>query len=210
MKYIRAIFRDKFLLLAAFFILLPTGFKLLFGVEGQIFVSQPLATDPIFDHTVLYMMDHSIDGASALVLNRAYPPAKKDKIPAFIAKRNIPVFWGGPVGDETEIFVWEWRGTDKPKIMSFDSWVAEDIDILDKIEKSPDQYRIYIGYAGWQALQYEMERIADVWVLGAKRVVIFPMIDFSNPALDGRDIWLKTLQNSDFYKKPAIRGKISA
>lgn len=210
MKYIRAIFRDKFLLLAAFFILLPTGFKLLFGVEGQIFVSQPLATDPVFEHTVLYMMNHSIDGASALVLNRAYPTAKKDKIPAFIAKRNIPVFWGGPVGDETEIFVWKWQGADKPKIMSFDSWVSEDIDILDKIENSPDQYRIYIGYAGWQALQYEMERIADVWVLGATRAVVFPMIVFSNPALDGRDIWLKTLQNSDFYKKPAIRGKISA
>jgi putative transcriptional regulator len=209
MKYIRAIFRDKFLLLAAFFILLPTGFKLCCGVEGRIFVAQPLATDPNFDHTVLYMVRHSIDGASAIVLNRQYPSIKKNKIPPFISQRNIPVFWGGPIGDETDLFVLELQGDQKPKIMSFDNWVAEDIDILDKIEKSPKRYRIYMGHAEWQPLQYEMERIYNVWVLGAKRSIIFPEI-FSNSGLGGHDIWLKALENSDFYKKQAIKGKTSA
>ncbi|OFW87809.1 MAG: hypothetical protein A3J37_02040 [Alphaproteobacteria bacterium RIFCSPHIGHO2_12_FULL_45_9] len=209
MKYLRAIFRDKFLLLAAFFILLPTGFKLCCGVEGQIFVASPTATDSNFDHTVLYMMKHNIDGASALILNRPYPSDQKNKLPSFIAKRNIPVFWGGPIGDETDVFVLKLQGDQKPKIMSFDNLVAEDIDILDEIEKLPDQYRIFMGHAEWQSLQYEMERIANIWVLGAKRSVVFSKI-FSKLNLNGRDIWLKTLENSDFYKKQAIKGKISA
>ncbi len=209
MKYLRAIFQDKFLLLAAVFILLPTGFKLCCGVEGQIFVAQPLVDDANFDHTVLYMTHHTIDGATALILNRPYPADKKNIIPAFIAKRKIPVYWGGPVNDETDIVVLKINGELKPEIMSFDNWVSEDADILDKIENEPDQYRIYIGHAEWEALQYEMDRIAHIWVLGVKRSVILPLI-FSNSGLDGRDIWLKTLQNSDFYKRQAIKGKITA
>ena len=209
MKYLRAIFRDKFLLLGAFFILLPTGFKLTCGVEGRVFVASPMAADPNFDHTVLYMMVHNIDGASALVLNRPYPSSLKKHIPAFVSQRNIPVFWGGPVGEEKDLFVLKLQGDQKPKIMSFDSWVAEDIDILNKIEKSPDQYRIFMGRAEWQTLQYEMERIANIWVLGTKRSVVFSNI-FSGQNLNGRDIWLKTLENSDFYKKQAIKGKNSA
>lgn len=209
MKYIRAILKDKFLLFAAFFILLPTGFKLCCGVEGQIFVAQPLANDPNFDHTVLYMMHHTIDGATALVLNRAYPEDKKNLIPSFLTKRKIPLYWGGPVNDKTDIFVLKINGDQKPKIMPFDNWVAEDVDILNKIENAPDQYRIYIGYAEWQALQYEMERIAHIWVLGTKRSVIFTEL-FSKSGLGGEDIWLKALQDSDFYKKQAIKGKISA
>lgn len=209
MKYIRAIFQDKFLLLAALFILLPTGFKLCCGVEGQIFVADPRAADLNFDHTVLYMARHTIDGASALILNRPYPADKKKTLPSYITKRKIPVYWGGPVGDETDIVVFKMNTNQKPKIMSFDNWVGEDIDILDKIENSPDQYRIYIGRAEWQPLQYEMERIAHIWVLGVKRSVVLPML-FSNPTLNTKDIWLKALQNSDFYKRQAIIGKISA
>ena len=209
MKYLRAIFRDKFLLLAAVFILLPTGFKLCCGIEGQIFVAQPLANDPNFDHTVLYMMNHTIDGATALVLNRLYPADKKKFIPTFISRRKIPIYWGGPVNDKTDIFVLKINGDQKPKIMSFDNWVSEDVDILNKIENSPDQYRIYIGHAEWEALQYEMERIAHIWVLGAKRSVVLPLA-FSKTGLERRDIWLKALQNSDFYKRQAIKGKTSA
>ncbi len=209
MKYLRAIFKDGFLLLAAFFILLPTGFKLLWGMEGQVFVAQPLANDPHFDHTVLYMVSHTIDGATAVILNRPYPLEKKNSIPSFVARRKIPVFWGGPVQDETAIFVLEWQHSQNPKVMSLESMLAQDIDILDKIEKSPDRYRVLIGCARWQALQYEMERISDIWVSGIKNSIIFPVI-FSAPALDGRDIWLKVLEDSDFYKGKPIKGKITA
>ena len=210
MKSLRFLFKDKFLLLAAFFILLPSGFKLCLGVEGQIFVASPNADNPDFDHTVLYMFHHTIDGAGALILNRDYPLSKHNKIPSLLSKQHIPLYWGGPVNDETDIFVLEWNGDNqKPKIMLFDRLVAEDIDILNKIEKRPDKYRIYLGSSNWQSLQYEMERISNIWILGASRAETLSDI-FSTPTLNDQAIWLKTLKNSNFYKKQAILNKISA
>ncbi len=210
MKYIRTIFKDKFLLLAAFFILLPTGFKLLCGVQGQVFLTHPQAvSDQNFDRTVLYMVEHTIDGALALVINRPYPENKKRKIPTFITARKIPVFWGGPVGDETDVYVLEFHDGDKPKVTPFDRLVAEDVDILNKIEKSPDQYRIYIGMSKWQSMQYELERFADIWVLGVGRDKIFTEI-FGSHRFDSKEIWLKALQDSDFYKRQAIKGSSRA
>lgn len=209
MKYLSSIFQDKFLLLAAFFILLPSGFKLLCGVQGQVFLAHPQADDPNFDRTVLYMMKHNIDGAMALVINRSYPQSKKDKIPSSISERDIPVFWGGPVGNETDVYVLEFHEGEKPKITLFDKLVAEDIDILNKIEKSPDQYRIYMGAAEWQSMQYELERFADIWVLGVGRDKIFTEI-FEAHRFDSKEIWLKALQDSDFYKRQAIKGSIRA
>jgi putative AlgH/UPF0301 family transcriptional regulator len=103
MKYLRAIFKDKFLLIGAFFILLPSGFIFFFGQEGQIFISHPQSSDSNFNHTVLYMADHSIDGATAFVLNKPYPRDKLKFIPTYIQRRDIPVFWGGPVNDKDDI-----------------------------------------------------------------------------------------------------------
>lgn len=209
MKYIRAIFRDKFLLFAAFLILLPTGFKLLCGVEGRIFVAQPLVSDPHFEHTVLYMVSHDIDGATALVLNRQYPLVKKRKIPVFLTDKNIPVFWGGPIHDETDIFVLELQDGKKPKIVLFDKSSLELIDLLDKIAVSPDRYRVFMGSAKWGPIQYEMERISEVWFLVDKNPDVFFDV-FSDVNSASRDIWLKLLRNSEFYKRRAIKGLVRA
>lgn len=205
----RAIFKDKFLLLAAFFILLPTGFKFFFGIEGQIFIARPDLPDPNFAFTVLYMIDHSIDGAEALILNRPYPDNQKNKLPHYLLNKNIPIYWGGSIDDQTHVVVLELRGADKPTIMKFDNWIAQNIDILEKIENSPDRYRIYVGHAKWQSLQYEMECISNAWVLGIERAAAFKEI-FSQNALDQNAIWLKILYISDFYKRQAIKGRIAA
>lgn len=209
MKYIRAVFKDKLLLIGAFFILLPSGFIFFFGQAGMIFLSHPQANDKNFGYTVLYMVDHNIDGAKALVINKPYPPDKMQFIPSYISKRNIPVFWGGPVHDKDDVFIMQLDGIQKPKIMIFDKWVADDPDILDKVAASPDTYRVFMGYAGWEAVQFEMERLSGAWVVGVRRSLFFPYFLKSGKS-DAKSIWLKALEKSDFYKKQAITGGIEA
>jgi|GEM_PF-1722263 len=203
MKYIRAIFKDKFLLLGAFFILLPSSFLLFCGEQGRVFIVTPVAIDPQFSQTILYMFEHTIDGAEALVINRPYPDEKKNKLPSYLTQRKIPLFWGGPVGDTDMIFIMKLNGENRPNVKKFDTWVIDDPLILDKIEKSPLKYRIYIGSANWQALQFEMERLADIWFFGVKRSEIFPKI-FDQNKWNSKDLWLKALEKSDFYKKQNI------
>jgi putative transcriptional regulator len=209
MKYLRAIFKDKFLLIGAFFILLPSGFIFFFGQAGQIFLSHPQGNDLNFNHSVLYMVDHSIDGATALVINKPYPNEKLKFLPAYLQRRNIPIFWGGPVNDKDNVFIMKFDGTQKPRVMTFDGWVSEDPNILDKVEKSPEIFRVYMGYAGWQALQFEMERLRKGWVIGVKRSFFFPKL-MGAESINDKSLWFKALEGSDYYKVQAITGSIRA
>jgi putative transcriptional regulator len=209
MKYIRAFYKEKFLLIGAFFILLPSGFIFFFGQEGQIFISHPQSNDINFNHTVLYMADHTIDGATAFVLNKPYPRDNLKFIPSYIQRRDIPVFLGGPVNDKDDVFIMQFDGVKKPKVMGFDKWIEIDPDILDKVELSPQTYRVFIGYAGWQAVQFEMERLAKGWVIGVRRSFLFPKL-LESSKIDPKLLWFKALENSDFYKYQAIAGGIRA
>lgn len=212
MKYIGLILRDKYLLVAAFFILLPSGFDLFLGQQGRIVVSSPLSIDPLFRQTVLYMVDHNLDGATAVVINRPYPSDRRKYLPAYIRDRSIPLYWGGPVSDTDEVLVmiWDENQDQSPDIRSPDvrllkEWLKEKGNTLDGIESRPDKYRLYIGYAGWQALQFEMERLSGVWVLGgawSKR--------WSDQGLDGVTMWKKILGESGFYHRSGIRNGIGA
>ena len=209
MKYIRAVFKEKFLLIGVFFILLPSGFIFFFGQAGQIFISHPQAQDANFNQSVLYMVEHNIDGAKALVINRLYPDDKTQFIPSYLSKRNIPIFWGGPVHDKDEVFIMQFNGVQKPKVMIFDKWVSSDPDILDKVEASPEIYRVFMGYAGWEAVQFEMERLSKIWVVGIRRSHFFPYF-LKSQKLNPRSLWLKALEKSNFYKRQAITGGIEA
>ena len=49
-----------------------------------------------------------------------------------------------------------------------------------------------------------LERINNIWVFGVDRAQAIEFI-FSNKNLSSSDIWLKILENSDFYKRrPAM------
>jgi putative transcriptional regulator len=196
-------------LLAAFFILLPSGFKVFFGHEGEVFLKSPLSNDPIFGKTVLYMMNHSIDGASALVINQLYPQDKMHLLPPYIQSRNFPIYWGGPVEDTSQIIILKVRGEKRPLVELFDDAVKKNPNILETIEKNEDGYRVYIGYAGWQALQFELENLADVWIFGAQRTKTFQEILRIVP-FESEAIWLKVLERSDFYKRPLLSRRDTA
>ncbi len=162
------------IVVGAFFILLPSVFKLTLTKPDTVFAASAAMQDENFTETVLYMAHHTVDGAIAVVLNRPYPKDRKKDLPAFLQKDNLFVFWGGPVGDGDIIHIMRMdENGGNPELRPFDEWLTDHKDILGEVEKSPQQFRIYIGVAQWGPLQFELERLAGAWYLGVKNKVIF-------------------------------------
>lgn len=194
------------IVVGAFFILLPSVFKLTLAKPDYIFAASPAMQDPNFEETVLYMMHHTVDGASAIVLNRPYPLNRKKDLPAFLQKDNLSVFWGGPIGDRDVVYILKYSGQqDKPMLRSFDEWMAGHKDILGEIEKSPQSYRIYVGAAGWGPLQFELERMAGAWFFGVKKKMILDI-----PVSQVGAMWHEFMKEAPQNHKSAIaRARVS-
>ena len=187
------------MVLAAFFILLPTGLGFYHGDRGKLIIATSAMDGSEFSKTVLYMFDQEWYEAKALVLNRGYQNI--DNIPSYLKGRHFPVYWGGPVEDKDWVYILDLK-PDKggaPLVIDFDRIVKKNPDILDRIEKDPLRYRVYVGYAGWGFLQFEAEkRKSGVW----RSSPYLPFV-FDNK-LSPNDLWGEVMKHTDDKKKPHI------
>lgn len=134
--------------------------------SGKLLVASPLLQDPNFYRTVVFLFEHSDDGAVGTVLNRPTADPASEHLPDWkdlIATPDV-VFVGGPVRNEIAVGVAEFddAGSDeeRPAGIGF-------IDLTDppNPESAPRQIRIFSGYSGWGAGQLEVELAVDSWFI---------------------------------------------
>lgn len=119
-------------------------------VVGKLLVAHPQLLDPNFARTVVYMLEHSTDGAVGVVLNRPSGLAVSEVLPDLPTLDPDRVFVGGPVTPEVAIGLAP--GGD----------AAELVDI-ETTEGQRAVRRVYAGYAGWMSGQLEAELSEGAW-----------------------------------------------
>lgn len=200
MATVRSVLRDPFFLIAAFFVLLPSFFQLLWGMEGNVMIASPKMQDKIFRQSVVYISDHTIDGAVGFILNKPYLIERPKKISDFPGA----VFWGGPLKDRDAVYIFYFKGAGAPLVRALEDWQRQDAGILSKAASEPDKYRVIIGFCGWQALQLDLERLKKGWVVdGVRRSQVI-----SAWSSEGGELWKKTLEASGYYKKSSLARRI--
>jgi putative transcriptional regulator len=139
---------------------------------GQLLIASPSLRDP-FDHAVVFMVQHSREGALGIVINR---PVAQRPIASLLEaagmdasgiKDSVRVFLGGPVNRDV-IFVLhsaDYRIADTVDIdghvsLSTTSDVLRDIGL----GKGPSKSLVAFGYAGWSPSQLEDELAQGAWV----------------------------------------------
>lgn len=144
-------------------------------LAGKLLIAMPDMGDPRFDHSVIFMCDHSAERAMGLIVNK---PARDLKfndllkqldIPVVPRSREIRVHVGGPV-DYGRGFVLH-----SPEYHSDDSTLRVDggygltatLDILEDISQGdgPERCLLAMGYAGWGAGQLEAEIQRNGWLI---------------------------------------------
>lgn len=146
---------------------------------GRLLVATPPLEDPNFDRSVVFVIEHSPNGALGVVINRVTIDSLEAPLDRWAALQTPPaqLFAGGPVEPDALIALARRRHPAEHKhdgatnehdvftpvtndIVSADLMADPAIltDVLDAV-------RIFRGYSGWGAGQLEDELEAGAWLV---------------------------------------------
>jgi putative transcriptional regulator len=138
------------------------------STRSRLLVASPLLGDPNFERTVVFMLEHSGEGAVGLVLNRPSDVRIEEPLDDWSRFTTLPsvVFVGGPVSREAVIAlarVAEGKLEDSFQPIMGAVGVLDLTADADLIGGAIDDLRIFSGYAGWGPGQLEGEIEEGAW-----------------------------------------------
>ena len=146
--------------------------------KGKLLVATPPLTDPHFDRTVVYVLEHTSDGAVGVVLNRPTDEDAPGELYAWTDHMSPPatLFYGGPVDASALIALARLTGA----VDGSWSQVAEGLGSIDlmldpyEVAQGVHALRVFRGYSGWGAQQLDDELGEGAWmVLDAELTDVF-------------------------------------
>lgn len=153
------------------------------NLTHQFLIAMPGMADPNFAGAVVYVCEHSDQGALGLVINRPSDITLGglfDKVELHLEiapRKDEPVMIGGPVQTERG-FVLHSPGTRYKSTLPITEAIAltTSRDVLEAIAagSGPDKVLVTLGYSGWGAGQLEEEIGRNAWLtVVADPAVIF-------------------------------------
>jgi putative transcriptional regulator len=158
------------------------------NLTNQFLIAMPGMADENFSRTVIYLCEHSKNGALGLVINRPTDITLKnlfEKVELSLDRDELagqPVFFGGPVQTERGFVLHEKTGTDQSPYTSTLSIAGGELemttskDVLEALANGagPRRLMVTLGYSGWSAGQLEEEIGRNGWLtVDADPKVIF-------------------------------------
>ena len=144
-------------------------------LANQFLIAMPGMVDETFAGTVVYLCDHTTNGAMGLVINRPTDIDLAnvfDKIDLQLEIQPLaqkPVYFGGPVQTDRGFILHEQKESDKyssslkvPGGLS----MTTSKDVLEEVAAGagPERFLMTLGYAGWSAGQLEDEISRNGWL----------------------------------------------
>ena len=131
------------------------------SVKDHFLIATEKMNDNRFGKTVIVMFESDKKGAWGLVINKRLgtmpiallidPSLNTSEEREELFKKNIPIFWGGPV-DVKEIFILHSSEYKSKTTKNYgDISISQDYDILFDIaeNKGPEKSLVILGYSGW-------------------------------------------------------------
>jgi len=144
-----------------------------FGLAPGFLVAAPALRCPVFNHTVVLLVDHGDDGSFGFVVNK---PAEV-QLASVLSELDlsddlapdVPVMLGGPVSQETGWVVFERAGlrAKLEEILDIELGVSlsASVKMLEAfaLGQGPSRALLLLGYAGWGPGQLEDEMREGSW-----------------------------------------------
>lgn len=162
------------------------------SLRGQLLLATPTLSDGTFDHSVIYIAEHSAkDGAVGAIIN--HPIGKT--VGALVSQlnqsplANLPVLQGGPVGTEHLTFTVLYMDS-KNQTRLIPQISAETAEGM--IEKKGHLVQAIVGHSAWSPGQLEDEIDCQTWI------TLQPPHDFLRHPHD-LDLWKRLLSSISPY-----------
>ncbi len=122
--------------------------------------------DPNFDGTVVLICTHDAEGTVGLTLNRPLDVPVEQILPdaAFVHDAEVPLLWGGPVGQDC-LHVLSGPDGDADTVLPVLPGVhfGGGMELVRRIFQKQGQLRFFLGYSGWAPGQLQEELDAEAW-----------------------------------------------
>lgn len=137
--------------------------------KGKILISEPFLNDPNFKRTIILLTEHSEEGSIGFVLNKP-TEYKISQVVEDFPEFESTVYYGGPVQLNTLQFLYRGENLieNSIEIMPGIYWGGS-FDILKTLINagavSPNDFRFFIGYSGWNEGQIDEEMKINSWIV---------------------------------------------
>jgi len=137
---------------------------------GMLLVATRELQDPLFSHSVILLLSHSVAGSEGLIVNQPLQWQLSDLLTGIdAAADDHPVFFGGPLGVHQVFMLMRGGGSVAgARQVSDDIWFSDSRRVLDDVLADPvpaGDLRFYLGYASWTGGQLAMEITRGSWLL---------------------------------------------
>ena len=154
------------------------------SLKGHCLVAMVESQESYFYGTVIYLLEHSQDGAFGFVINRplnlTLDQLFSPKEVVFLNKVEHPVLEGGPVEQRTVFFLHQGQGYFEHSLpIGENLHLTTSLDLLasEANGRPKDRLLALLGYAGWGAGQLEQEIRENLWL----RCPFVPHLLFETP-----------------------------
>jgi putative transcriptional regulator len=147
-------------------------------LANQFLIAMPGMVDDNFAGAVVYLCDHTVNGAMGLVINR---PTDVDLVTVFDKvdlkldiqpKAHEPVYFGGPVQTDRGFVLHEQKQNEHTTHYNSSLRIPGGLamttskDVLEEVAAGhgPSRFLMTLGYAGWSAGQLEDEIARNGWL----------------------------------------------
>lgn len=154
---------------------------------GRLLISEPFMMDPNFKRSVILMTEYGDLGAMGFVLNHPSDYLLGDLLPD-VQYSEMPVYFGGPVGNDTLHFIHRCPDKIEDGIEIGDGifWGGDFESVKNLLSNyliTGDDIKFFAGYSGWTPGQLDAEIGDDTWIVTAE---FNPKILFTH---DEQNLW---------------------
>ena len=140
------------------------------SLRGQLLIASPKIVDPNFRRVVVYMAEHTEEGAMGLVINRPADTTIAEAVPDLewlAGDRDAGVWLGGPVSPASVIVLAEFEDPSRAALVVDGDlgFVPAEIDDQDTFAAGVRRTRVFAGHSGWGPGQLEAELEEDSWII---------------------------------------------
>ena len=140
------------------------------SLRGQLLIASPKIIDPNFRRVVVYMAEHTDEGAMGLVINRPAETTVAEAVPDLewlSGDGDAGVWVGGPVAPTSVIVLAEFDDPTSAGLVVDGAlgFVPAEIEDRDAFAAGVRRARIFAGHSGWGPGQLEAELEEDSWII---------------------------------------------
>jgi|TARA_B110000438_G_scaffold48241_1_gene48578 putative transcriptional regulator len=140
-------------------------------LKNQILISMPHMTDLFFSKSVVYICEHSNNGAMGIIINKQFKDQKLKTVLETISEDDNPIvkdiFFGGPVLLEKGLVLHESRHrSDNTVNISKSISITGTLEVLKDLQSKSDvSFKLILGHSGWSQGQLEKEIENGDWLI---------------------------------------------